>query len=68
MEATEAIVGLWAAFPDLDRAPGAADPAPVGFVSRAWRPVALTHSRVPAGVARAQIEAGPPWSGSVPPT
>ena len=41
---------------------------PIGFVSRAWRPVALTHSRVPEGVARARIEAGPPWSGSVPPT
>ncbi len=68
MEATEAIAGLWAAFPDLDRAPGAAEPTPVGFVSRAWRPVALTHSRVPAGVVRARIEAGPPWSGSVPPT
>ncbi len=62
MEATEAISGLWRAFPDLARAPGAADPTPVGFVSRAWRPVALTHSRVPAGVARERIDAGPPWA------
>ena len=67
MEATEAISGLWRAFPDLARAPRAADPTPVGFVSRAWRPVALSHSPVPAAVARERVLAGPPWAGSVPP-
>ena len=45
MEATEAILGLWRAFPDLARAPGAPMPDPIGFVSRAWRPVPLVRRR-----------------------
>jgi cytochrome P450 len=66
MEATEAIQGLWRAFPDLARAPGAPEPAPIGFVSRAWRPIPLVHPSVHADVARRRIADGPAWVGSVP--
>jgi cytochrome P450 len=67
MEATEVIGGLWRAFPDLERIPGTADSAvPLGFVSRAWRPVQLQHEPVSARLVRERIEAGPPWAGSVP--
>jgi len=55
MEALEAITGLWRAFPDLDRAPGSAEAASLGFVSRAWRPIHLVHS--PRAQAVAQIRA-----------
>lgn len=66
MEASEAILGMWRAFPDLDRKPGAPDPAPLGFVSRAWRPIPLVHAPVPASVAMERILAAPAWAGSVP--
>jgi cytochrome P450 len=66
MEATEAILGMWRAFPDLAGAPGAPDPAPIGFVSRAWRPIPVVHEPVTAAVARARIHAGPAWAGSIP--
>jgi len=45
VEVTEAVVGLFRAFPDLDRAAGAPGPASMGFVSRAWRPLHLGHAR-----------------------
>jgi cytochrome P450 len=66
MEATEAILGMWRAFPDLARAGGAAASASMGFVSRAWRPIELDHAPVAADVARARILDGPAWAGSVP--
>ncbi len=44
LEASEAIRALFRAFPDLDREPGAPEPAYLGFVSRAWRPVHLRHA------------------------
>ena len=55
LEATEAIPALWRAFPDLDRAPGSPDPQPIGFVSRAWRPIELVHAPVPADTARQRV-------------
>lgn len=68
MEATETIAGLWRAFPDLDRigAVGTPDPRSMGFVSRAWRPIALAHEPVPTDTMRARIMSGPGWAGSVP--
>lgn len=66
MEATEAILGLFRAFPDLAHAPGTPEPAAMGFVSRAWRPLSLTHVPVRASVASERILAGPSWAGSVP--
>lgn len=66
MEATETLGGLWRAYPDLAWMPGAADPALMGFVSRAWRPLALSHAPVAPETARARVLAGPAWAGSVP--
>jgi cytochrome P450 len=66
MEATEAMLGMWRAFPDLVRRPGAADPAPLGFVSRASRPIQLVHAPVIAAAARERVLAAPAWAGSVP--
>lgn len=67
MEAAETILGLWRAFPDLGRPPGARAPVPIGFVSRAWRPVDLAWSAVAADTVREQVLDGPDWAGSVPP-
>ena len=66
MEATEAILGMFRAFPDLTPTAGGAEPTPIGFVSRAWRPVSLTHAPVSGSVAADRILAGPAWAGSVP--
>jgi len=66
MEATETVGGLWRAFPDMARVPGVDETIPMGFVSRAWRPVAITHAPVDEAVARERIAAGPAWAGSVP--
>ena len=69
MEATEVVLALFRAFPDLDRTDDAATAAatqPIGFVSRAWRPIHLAHAPVPADVARARVLDGPAWAGSVP--
>ena len=66
MEATETVLALWHAFPDLARVSGSAEPQPIGFVSRAWRPVALRHAPVAPSVAHARVTAGPSWAGSVP--
>lgn len=66
MEATEAIGGMWRAFQDLARAPGAREPRSMGFVSRAWRPIDLVHAPVRAAEAHARIMDGPAWAGSVP--
>ena len=65
MEATEALGGLWRAILDLARAPGARIPAFVGFVSRAWRPIALVHQPVGGADVGARIAMGPAWAGSV---
>ncbi|MBA3627123.1 MAG: cytochrome P450 [Chloroflexi bacterium] len=46
MEATEALLGLWRAFPDLARTPGTTKATPLGFVSRASRPIHLSHAPV----------------------
>ena len=51
MEATETIQALFRAFPDLRREPEAEPTGPVGFVSRAWRPVTLAHDPIEAAVA-----------------
>ncbi len=45
---------------------GAPDPAPIGFVSRAWRPIPLVHAPVQASVRRERVLAAPAWAGSVP--
>lgn len=67
MEATEVVGGLWRAFPDLARAPGtAAHVVPMGFVSRAWRPVELRHAPLDPASARLRVSDGPAWAGSVP--
>ena len=60
MEGTEAVLGLWRAFPDLALA-GAEAPAaaPVGFVSRAWRPTHLVHAPVSPDVARERVLLSP---------
>ena len=59
MEATEAILGLWRSFPDLDRAPvvpaAAHAPAPIGFASCVLRPISLVHAPVPAATVRARV-------------
>ena len=67
MEATEVVNGLWRAFPDLGRVEGTAEQAvPMGFVSRAWRPVHLRHTPIDPAIARQRIFDGPAWAGSVP--
>lgn len=67
MEATEVIGGLWRAFPDLARVPGTAgDVVPMGFVSRAWRPLELQHAPLDPASARQRVSVGPAWAGSVP--
>jgi cytochrome P450 len=66
MEASEAILGLWRAFPDLARAPGSLMPVPIGFVSRSWRPLPLVHAPVEAETVRQRVFDGLAWSGSVP--
>ncbi|MEA2579090.1 MAG: hypothetical protein QOD78_2678, partial [Chloroflexota bacterium] len=69
MEATEVVLALFRAFPDLDRTDDpvvAAATQPIGFVSRAWRPIQLAHAPVSADVARARVLDGPAWAGSVP--
>jgi len=66
MEATETVGGLWRAFPDMIRIPGDGETIPMGFVSRAWRPVEIAHVPVAEQVARGRIAAGPAWAGSVP--
>ena len=66
MEATETIQALFRAYPDLERAPEAGATQPIGFVSRAWRPVSLRHSPVTPEVAAERIAAAPAWAGSVP--
>ena len=66
MEATEAILALWRAFPDLAPAPGGAGARLMGFVSRAWRPIPLTHEPVDAEIVCARVLDGPAWAGSVP--
>jgi cytochrome P450 len=60
LEGTEAILGLWRAFPDL--APAGAEapaPTPIGFVSRAWRPIHLVHAPVSPDAARARVLLNP---------
>jgi cytochrome P450 len=61
LEATEAVSGLFRAFPDLARAPGAPATVPIGFVSRVWRPVELAHAPVAPDVVRARV-ADAPWA------
>jgi cytochrome P450 len=55
VEATEAVVGLFAAFPDLARAPDAPSPRSTGFVSRASRPLHLRHAIRPADEVRGAV-------------
>jgi cytochrome P450 len=59
MEAREAILGMWHAFPDLARAPGVPETAPIGFVSRAWRPIQLVHAPVEPETARTRVLLSP---------
>jgi cytochrome P450 len=63
MEATEAIRGMWRAFPDLDQALGVPPPASIGFVSRAWRPIHLVHSPLEPTTARWRVLDGSPQGG-----
>ncbi len=62
LEATEAIRGMFRAFPDLARAVGTVDPSPIGFVSRAWRPLSLMHAPVPEAEVRARVASAPPFA------
>jgi cytochrome P450 len=55
VEVTEAVVGLFAAFPDLAPAPGAPVPRSIGFVSRAWRPQQLVHAPRDPEVVRSAV-------------
>lgn len=66
MEVREGIIGLFRAFPDLARMPGAPDPVPVGFVSRAWRPLWLTHAPCLPADAAARV-LGPAGEGTAAP-
>ena len=62
MEGTEAVLGLWRAFPDLALAGAGADApaaAPIGFVSRAWRPTHLVHAPVSPDAARERVLLSP---------
>jgi pulcherriminic acid synthase len=60
VEVTEAVVGLFSAFPDLAPAPGAPAPRSMGFVSRAWRPQVLRHAPRQPAVVRAAVLAPHP--------
>jgi cytochrome P450 len=64
MEATETILGLWRAFPDLDRLANARAAAPIGFVSRTWRPLEVVHAPTSSAQARTRIIDGGSWAGS----
>ena len=66
MEATETVQALFRAFPDLSRGAEAGPTQPIGFVSRAYRPVSLAHAPIPATLAVGRIAAAPQWAGSVP--
>ncbi len=67
MEATEAIQGLWRAFPDLGPASQAAEATPLGFVSRAWRPIELVHTPVSVEAVHARVSArASVWAGPSP--
>jgi cytochrome P450 len=66
MEATETIQALFHAYPDLARRPEAGPTQPIGFVSRAWRPVTLGHDPIDPARAAERIAAAPAWAGSVP--
>lgn len=66
LEATEAIQGMFRAFPDLARASDPADTNPVGFVSRAWRPISLMHARVSVDEVRVRVTGAPPFAGARP--
>ncbi len=58
MEATEVILGLWRAFPDLGAVQGSPDATPLGFVSRVWRPIHLVHApQLPEEAARRVLSA-----------
>ena len=66
MEATETIQALFRAYPDLSRRPEVGPTQPIGFVSRAYRPVSLAHAPIAASLAAELIAAAPQWAGSVP--
>jgi cytochrome P450 len=60
LEVTEAVVGLFRAFPDLAREPGVAPARSMGFVSRSWRPQQLRHeTRAPDEVRAAVLAPHP---------
>jgi cytochrome P450 len=63
LEVTEGVVGLFRAFPDLERDPDAPPPASMGFVSRAWRPVHVRHAPRPAAEVEQAVLAGDPQVG-----
>jgi cytochrome P450 len=60
LEGAEAVLGLFRAFPDLERDPDAPGPVCRGFVSRAWRPLHLRHAPRDPDAVRAAILAGDP--------
>ncbi len=64
LEATEAVRGMFRAFPDLVRAPGTGDPSPIGFVSRAWRPLTLVHTPATDAEVRERVGTAPPFTWS----
>ncbi|MBA3236550.1 MAG: cytochrome P450 [Chloroflexi bacterium] len=67
MEATETILGLFRAFPDVERASEpSSPPGSMGFVSRAWRPQFLSRAPIDRLEVRRRVLDGPAWAGSVP--
>jgi cytochrome P450 len=63
LEASEAVLALFAAFPDLERDPGAPAPRFHGFVSRAWRPLHLRHAVRTAAEIRTAVGLARPDAG-----
>jgi len=67
MQATEVICGMWRALPAIEPTDGAPPAVPIGFVSRTWRPVEVTHAPTTPQRARAGVLAGSDSVAETPP-